>query len=330
MCCLSPAMVLRIYLHVETDTELEDGKRIRNALGWLQSSDKITSMSECAESLGVSGTGYKDEKLLDELKDGYWELEQYSGAAGRERTGRIQKILRRCSTELFLYAHHSVQFLDTLQSAQTDNTSSNASYNDHQSISRSQIPVTRTHLAAVPIIGRSSGFGGSALPFRTVHVGPVSVDGRPGWLKDATGQTDAFGPQALEIAVLELEWWDTMKPEAGKRISRLGNTGSSHRPADPRCEPRMDKTITCREPGPDPQGHLTAYRTDPLALTCTFWIEKPPSSYPLVRRLFALKPKKSCTYQPLPSSYSMTLNTFCGTDFALSDYNYISERKVKI
>ena len=26
---------------------------------------------------------------------------------------------------------HSVQFLDTLQSAQTDNTSSNASYNDH-------------------------------------------------------------------------------------------------------------------------------------------------------------------------------------------------------
>ena len=54
-------------------------------------------MSECAERLGVSGTGYKDEKLLDELKDGYWELEQYSGAAGRERTGRIQKILRRCS-----------------------------------------------------------------------------------------------------------------------------------------------------------------------------------------------------------------------------------------
>ena len=52
-------------------------------------------MSECAERLGVSGTGYKDEKLLDELKDGYWELEQYSGAAGRERTGRIQKILRR-------------------------------------------------------------------------------------------------------------------------------------------------------------------------------------------------------------------------------------------
>ena len=52
-------------------------------------------MSECAGSLGVSGTGYKDEKLLDELKDGYWELEQYSGAAGRERTGRIQKILRR-------------------------------------------------------------------------------------------------------------------------------------------------------------------------------------------------------------------------------------------
>ena len=46
---------------------------------------------------------------------------------------------RRCSTELFLYAHHSVQFLDTLQSAQTDNTSSNASYNDHQSISRSQV-----------------------------------------------------------------------------------------------------------------------------------------------------------------------------------------------
>ena len=82
----------------------------------------------------------------------------------------------------------------------------------------------------------------------------VSVDGRPGWLRDATGQTDAFGPQALEIAVLELEWWDTMKPEAGKRISRLGNTGSSHRPADPRCEPRMDKTIICREPGPDPQG----------------------------------------------------------------------------
>ena len=45
-------------------------------------------LSECAESLGVSGTGHKDEKLLDALKDG-------CGAAGRQRTGRVQKILRR-------------------------------------------------------------------------------------------------------------------------------------------------------------------------------------------------------------------------------------------
>ena len=90
----------------------------------------------------------------------------------------------------------------------------------------------------------------------------MSVDGRPGWLRDATGQTDAFGPQALESAVLELEWWDTMKPEAGKRISRLRNTGSSHRPADPWCEPRMDKTITCQEPGPDPQGAVSSVQCD--------------------------------------------------------------------
>ena len=52
-------------------------------------------MSGCAERLGVSGKGYKDKKLLDELKDGFRELEQYSGAAGRVRTGQIQKILRR-------------------------------------------------------------------------------------------------------------------------------------------------------------------------------------------------------------------------------------------
>lgn len=31
-----PLIWENVYLHVETDTELEDGKRIRNALGWLQ------------------------------------------------------------------------------------------------------------------------------------------------------------------------------------------------------------------------------------------------------------------------------------------------------
>ena len=54
----------------------------------------------------------------------------------------------------------------------------------------------------------------------------MSVDGRPGWLRDDTEQTDAFGPRALESVVLELEWWDTMKPRAGKRISRLRSTAA--------------------------------------------------------------------------------------------------------
>ena len=78
------------------------------------------------------------------------------------------------------------------------------------------------------------------------------------WLAERWHRADrCFWPPGLGECCSRVGVVGHHEAQSRKEDQQTQEHCSSHRPADPLCEPRMDKTITRREPGPDPQGAVS-------------------------------------------------------------------------